>query len=562
MKKHLFIIILFFIPCALFAQIQNALIKGIVLDKNENPISNATILILGKNQGVSTTDSGQFSIKVPAQKAFALIFTHTGFAEVQQNFFLNKGDEKNITIHLVEISKTLDAVIITDEKERNESGLIKINPQNAITLPTTTGGVEGLIKTLVGSNNELTSQYNVRGGNYDENLVYINDFEIFRPYLVSNGQQEGLSFINPEMVKNVHFYTGGFQAKYGDKMSSVLDIQYKKPTAFNGTVYASLLEQGLFLGGKIKNEKASFLLGLRNKTNQNLLRSQPITGAYIPSASDLQSLITYKFSNHFQAEFLSILSSSRFSYYPESVKKTSSVFSPFFTSNLGLDTYFEGAEKDKYYTSLFAATLIHTPSKNVKLKWLLSKFLDNEQENYDITGAYLFGDRDFDQSSSTYGEIVNPLGAGIYQQYARNKLTITNWNAGHRGSFENKKHFFQWGTNIEITNIKDVIKQFEYQDSAGYSLPYNPNNLDMFSSISSTTNLQIFKYSGFIQDNIHLLQKGQDLNLQIGVRFHNNSLNNETLISPRMQMNWKPNWKNDIVFKTAFGVYNQPPFYR
>ena len=255
MKKHVFIIILFFIPFALFAQIQNALIKGVVLDKNENPISNANVVILGKTQGVSTSDSGTFSIKVPAQKAFALIFTHTGYAEFQQNFFLNNEDEKNITIHLNEISKTLDVVIITDEKERKENGLIKINPQNAITLPTTTGGVEGLIKTLVGSNNELTSQYNVRGGNYDENIIYINDFEVFRPYLVSNGQQEGLSFINPEMVKNINFYTGGFQSKYGDKMSSVLDIQYKKPTSLNGSVYASLLEQGLFLGGKIKDEK-------------------------------------------------------------------------------------------------------------------------------------------------------------------------------------------------------------------------------------------------------------------------------------------------------------------
>ncbi len=562
MKKHLFTIIIFFIPCALFAQIQNAIIKGIVLNNNEIPIANANVLILGKTQGVSTSDSGTFLIKVPAQKAFALIFTHTGYAEVQKNFFINKGEEISITIHLNERSKTLDAVTITDEKERKENGLIKINPQNAISLPSTTGGVEGIIKTLVGSNNELTSQYNVRGGNYDENLVYINDFEIFRPYLVSNGQQEGLSFINPEMVKNVNFYTGGFQAKYGDKMSSVLDIQYKKPTAFNGSVYASLLEQGLFLGGKIKEEKASFLLGIRNKTNQNLLRSQPITGAYIPSASDLQSLITYKFSNHFQAEFLSILSSSRFSYYPESVKKTSSVFSPFFTSNLGLDTYFEGAEKDKYYTSLIAATLTHSPSKSLKLKWLFSKFSDKEQENYDIIGTYLFGDRDFDQSSSTYGEIVNPLGAGLYQQYARNKLTITNWNAGHRGSFEKNKHLFQWGTNIENTIINDLVKQFEYQDSAGYSLPYNPSALNLFSSISSKTNLNILKYSGFIQDNIHLIQTAQDLNLQMGIRFHTNNLNNELLVSPRMQLNWKPNWKNDFVFKTSFGVYNQPPFYR
>ncbi len=163
------------------------------------------------------------------EKAFALSFSHTGFLAIQKNFFLSPGEKENITIRMSHAGKTLETVVVTDEKERKETGLIKINPKNAITLPSTTGGVEGLIKILVGSNNELTSQYNVRGGNYDENLIYINDFEIFRPYLVSSGQQEGLSFINPELARNINFYKGGFQAKYGDKMSSVLDIQYKKP---------------------------------------------------------------------------------------------------------------------------------------------------------------------------------------------------------------------------------------------------------------------------------------------------------------------------------------------
>jgi len=258
-------------------------------------------------------------------------------------------------------------------------------------LPSTTGGVESLIKTLVGSNNELSSQYSVRGGNYDENLVYINDFEIYRPYLVSNGQQEGLSFINPELVKNVSFYTGGFQSKYGDKMSSVLDIQYKKPSGFGGTAYVSLLEQGFHLEATAKKGKASFLAGARNKSNRNLLSNQPTQGSYLPSASDAQAYITYKPSDKWQLELLGILSVSRFTYLPESVKKTSSVFSPLYTANIGLDTYFEGQEKDSYTTSMIGATLSYSPVKKLKLKWMVSRFENDESENLDIIGAYLFG---------------------------------------------------------------------------------------------------------------------------------------------------------------------------
>jgi hypothetical protein len=402
----------------------------------------------------------------------------------------------------------------------------------------------------------------VRGGNYDENIVYINDFEVFRPYLVSNGQQEGLSFINPELVRNVNFYTGGFQAKYGDKMSSVLDIQYKKPTTFTGSAYVSLLEQGFSLGSTSKNGKLSVMIGARNKTNGRVLSNQPIVGSYIPSAADLQSLITYKLSAKVQVEALTILSTSKFSYYPESVKKTTSVFSPLFTSNLGLDTYFEGQEKDRYTTQLFGFTIVHQPNKNLKLKWLFSHFKDDEKEHYDITGAYLFGDRDFDNTSATFGEIINPLGAGLYQQYARNQLQITINNIGHRGSAEKGKHFFQWGANVEETKITDILRQFEYQDSAGYSLPYPSNGLQLFSSTNSNTQLEITKYSGFIQDNIHLIQTAQDLQLQLGIRYHYNTLNKESLISPRAQLSWKPNWKRDMLFRLATGVYNQPPFYR
>ena len=365
------------------AQTKTATVNGTIIDDNETQLSDVSIIILGKNSGIRSGDSGTFTIKVPANKPFALTFSHTGFLSVQKNFYLSPGETENVRIRMVHADKTLEAVIITDERERKENSLVKINPKNAITLPSTTGGVEGLIKTLVGSNNELTSQYNVRGGNYDENIIYINDFEIYRPYLVSSGQQEGLSFINPEMVKNVNFYTGGFQAKYGDKMSSVLDIQYKKPTAFGGSVYVSLLEQGLQLEGASKNKSLTYIAGVRNKSNRNLLSNQPTQGSYIPSASDLQGYLTYKISSHLQAELLGILSASKFNYIPESVKKTSSVFSPLFTSNIGLDIFFDGQEKDRYTTSLLGFTLVHTASRKLKLKWMLSRFKDNEKENFD-----------------------------------------------------------------------------------------------------------------------------------------------------------------------------------
>lgn len=544
------------------AQQKTATISGRILDENEQPLAKVSIIILGKTAGIQSSDSGTFTIKVAAEKPLALTFTHTGYAPVQKNFFLSNGENEFITVYMKRSGKVLETVIISDERERRENSLVKINPKTALILPSTTGGVESLIKTLVGSNNELSSQYSVRGGNYDENLVYINDFEIYRPYLVSNGQQEGLSFINPELVKNVSFYTGGFQSKYGDKMSSVLDIQYKKPAGFGGTAYVSLLEQGFHLEATAKKGKASFLAGARNKSNRNLLSNQPTQGSYLPSASDAQAYITYKPSDKWQLELLGILSVSRFTYLPESVKKTSSVFSPLYTANIGLDTYFEGQEKDSYTTSMIGATLSYSPVKKLKLKWMLSRFSDREKENYDITGAYLFGDRDFDNNSSTFGQIINPLGAGVYQQYARNELNIEVYNATFRGSLEMGKHFLQWGNSIEQTKISDKLRQFEYQDSAGYSLPYNPSVLQVYSSINSKADLTIQKYSGYVQDNIHLLKNKHDITIQAGIRYNYNSLNKEFLISPRVQASWKPQWKTDIVFRAAAGMYNQPPFYR
>ena len=454
-----------------FSQQKTAFVSGTVVDDNETPLSNVSVTILGRQAGITTNNSGYFRLKVPAGRAFAIIFSYAGRKTEQRNFLLNEDEEEKLTIRLEKGNTVLQEVIIRDERDRREVGLIKPNPKTVINLPSAVTGVESLIKIFVGSNNELTSQYSVRGGSYDENLIYVNDFEIFRPYLVRSGQQEGLSFINPEMVRNINFYNGGFQAKYGDKMSSVLDIQYKKPKRFGGSAYISILEQGLQLEGVSRNDKLSYLVGARNRSNRNLLSRQDTKGNYVPSSYDFQADIHYKFNNKWQAELLSNISQTKFTLIPQFSQLSSSVFSPFFSANLGVDIYFEGQEKDQYTTRMTGLAITNQINSHLKLKWLISRFENNESENIDISGAYLFGERDFDKSKSTYGQIVNPLGAGIDQNFSRNKLNIENWNFSHKGSYDKGKNVFQWGLGYDRTTIADKLNEWEYQDSAGYSIP-------------------------------------------------------------------------------------------
>lgn len=518
--------------------------------------------MLTKSQTTQSGDSGKFSIAIPSGRYYALLFSHPDYYTLQRNFYLQKNELEAITIRLSATTKLLEEVVVKSDRERTEAGLIQLNARDAVLVPSSTGGVEALIKTIVGSNNELTSQYNVRGGNYDENLVYINDFEIYRPYLVSNGQQEGLSFINPAMVKSVQFFNGGYQARYGDKMSSVLDIHYKDPKIAGGSAYISLMEQGFHLEGTGLKNKFSYIVGARNKTNSSLLASQATSGSYQPSANDVQALLKYSMSAKLFIEFLGIYSQSAFTFYPEEVKKTAAVFSPLFSSNLGLDVYFEGSERDKYRTSLAGVTLVHQPLRSLSLKWMANVFEDKERENFDIGGQYLLGERDLQQNSPTYGQITTPIGNGYYQNFGRNQLRINTFSLAHKGSFSKQNHFLLWGLNFDRSVITDNISEFDYKDSSGFSLPYVPNNLTIERSLQSALNLNVNKFSGYLQDNIHLNRKHSSLVLQIGSRFHYNDLNKEFLISPRAQLSWKPLTKQDIVLKAAAGIYAQPPFYR
>ncbi len=550
----------FFHP--LLAQKKAAFISGKVLGENESPLAKVSIIILGRQTGIASSDSGSFRIKVPAEKAFALVFSFTGYKTEQRNFLLSENEQEQVVVRMEKSAEQLKEVTVTEQRDRKEAGLIKINPKDAINIPAPVGGIESLIKIFVGSNNELTSQYSVRGGNYDENLVYVNDFEVFRPYLVSNAQQEGLSFINPEMTKNVSFYNGGFQAKYGDKMSSVLDIQYKKPKSFGGSAYVGLLEQGLHLEGTTTNNKFTYLIGVRNKTNKSLLGSQETKGNYAPSSSDAQAVFSYQLNSKNVLELMGTFSQTKFDLVPQSAQLTSSVFSPFYTANLGLDIYFTGQEKDSYQTNMIGLSLTQQLKKNLKLKWMISEFGDKENENYDITGTYLFGERDFDQGNPTFGLITNPLGEGVYQNYARDRLGITAWNATHKGYLDAGKHFIQWGVSAEKQTVNDKLHEWEYQDSAGYSLPYTPGQVVMSSYLNGDTSFGITRLTGFVQDNIVFGAAG-DFTLQAGARYNYNNLNNQFLVSPRVGFSWKPkNSKKDIIYRGSIGIYDQPPFFR
>jgi hypothetical protein len=339
-------------------------------------------------------------------------------------------------------------------------------------------------------------------------------------------------------------------------------VQYNKPRSFGGSAYVSILEQGFHVEGLGSKNRLSYLIGVRNRSNRNLLSRQETQGNYVPASSDLQGLITYQFNSKWQAEVLGNFSQTNFRLTPQFSQLTSSVFSPFFTANLGIDIYFEGRERDAYNTQMVGISTTYQPHKDLRLKFLASRFQNTEEENIDITGAYLFGDRDFDQAKASFGLIVNPLGAGVFQTFARNDLQIRDYNVSHKGSLDRGKHLFQWGLGYDQTHINDRLHEWEYQDSAGYSLPYNPNFLQLNKFLNSRADFTINRFNGYIQDNIAFRDTGNAFTLQAGLRFNYNDLNDELLLSPRLGASWRPNWRKDIIFRAAAGAYHQPPFYR
>lgn len=533
-----------------------AILQGKVLDENENPLELVTITLKDLAAGTRSDVDGLFSLRIPADRNVQIVFSSVGFESKTITKRLKPGDSLSITVTLKSNSRQFKVLTIKDNKKRNEAGNVAINYKMHNLLPSTVGGIEGLLKVFLSNNNELTSQYNVRGGNFDENLVYINDFEVYRPFLVRSGQQEGLSIINPDLVGGVNFSTGGFQAKYGDKMSSVLDITYKRPKEFGGSATLSMLGLAAHLEGTGIKNRLSYMVGVRQKSNQYLLQSQQTKGVYNPSFTDVQVYLNYQFNTDWQIDAFGNYARNRFDFQPESATQSFGLINKAFQ----LRTIYDGAETDQFDSRYGGMSLTYSPGEKTTLKLIASDFQTKEEETYDIMGEYLLGEIETDLGKDNFGEVKYALGTGMIHTFARNYLDVNVANLGHKGSYDAKKHFLQWGVQSEFVRISDKLNEWERRDSAGFSQPVNDSVLNMARRYKSSHDFDYTRINAFIQDNIAFDSIG--LVLTGGIRANYNFLNQELLISPRVQLSWKPRWKRDIIFRAATGIYSQPPFYR
>ena len=545
------------ISLMVFGQSETAVVKGKILDEFNSPLESVTVSIEGYSGGSKSNAQGDFTLTVPAEKNIRIVFSSIGFETKKIARKFSKGEVYSTSISLKNNAITMRGVVKKNDRKRNEAGSVRIDAKMHDQLPSVTGGIEGLLKIFLSNNNELTSQYNVRGGNFDENLVYINDFEVYRPFLVRSGQQEGLSVINADLVSSVNFSTGGFQSKFGDKMSSVLDITYKRPKEFGGSVTLSMLGLGAHLEGTGIKNRLSYMIGLRQKSNQYLLQSQQTKGVYNPSFTDVQAYINYQFNTDWQMDVFGNYARNRFDFQPESSTQSFGLINKAFQ----LRTFFNGGEIDKFDSRFGGVSVTNTPNDRLTLKLLASGFQTNESETYDIQGEYLLGELETDLGKENFGDVKYALGTGIIHNYARNYLNVNVGNLGHKGSYDAKKHYLQWGLNSEFIRIQDKLNEWERRDSAGFSQPFSDSILLMSKVYKSSQDFSYTRLSGYVQDNIAF----DSLNLVVtgGVRFNYNLLNKEFLVSPRLQLSWKPNWKGkDVIFRAATGLYHQPPFYR
>ncbi len=565
----------------LTAQVSSASITGKVTDQlNDLPVDFVTVYVKGTTKAVESGQTGRYRINVPAGEAFTLVFSRLGYREASVRVQpLPEGSAKQYDVALAPAESTVEVVV--RESKIQEGGMIREAPEALRLLPSTTGNLESLLPHLAlgvssGSGGELTSQYNVRGGNYDENLVYVNGFEIYRPQLIRAGQQEGLTFANMDMVRSLSFSSGGFDARYGDKLSSVLDIKYKRPDSLRAGLQASLLGGSAYLEGATKPNdegltKFRYLFGARYKTTRLLLGSLETTGEYIPNFADIQTYLTYDFTPQLQLALLANYNRSIYNFTPE---ERSTAFGGFFET-LQLFTSFDGGERDDFLTQMGGLSLTFIPEREknpLYLKLLTSAFRSDENEAIAIGGSYRLGQLDTDLGSSTFGEVINELGAGVQQQYVRNFLDIQVYNAELQGGLELNKikddvttaHFLQWSLKAQNERVNDFINEWERLDSAGYSLQFDLPGVNLFSVLKTENELNSVRFSGFLQDTWSWRKEDKaDIRLSAGVRATYWDLNEEFVLSPRAQLLYKPlGGKADITWKLAGGLYAQPPFYR
>ena len=541
-------------------------INGHITDEQNNSLPAVNISILNQSMGVTSDNNGKYNIEIPANRSIILVYSFIGFEKEKIRIpMLKKGQKYNLDIKLKSSSTLLNDVIITDQKSRKES-FSRIKPKHVSILPGNSGGVEAILKTLPGvsSANELSSQYSVRGGNFDENLVYVNGIEIYRPFLVRSGQQEGLSFVNTDMVGSILFSAGGFEAKYGDKMSSVLDITYKRPREITASLQLSLLGGSAHFEGITKNGRLSYLIGTRHKTSQYLLNSLDTEAEYTPKFSDFQTFINYELNTNWQISFLGNISSNEYKMVPRNRD------TEFGTVNeaLKLTIYFEGQEVDKYETYFGALSTIYQPNTELQLQFTSSAFQTFEQENFDILGEYWLYQLDNNLGSEDFGDIAFDRGVGKYINHARNSLNATVTNLSHKGSYNNESLKFDWGVRMQKEEIEDEISEWNLIDSAFFNFPHPDDNIGgngdpnqeivMNELLKTQINLSSYRNSGYMQISRDI----GNLTINGGTRGSYWTYNEELLMSPRLSLAYAPIWEKDIVFRAASGIYYQSPFYK
>ncbi len=553
-----FISLLLILGLALNAQ-DKALLTGSVKDSIGEPVELANVALLGTGEGTMTLFDGSYELEIPTGRSYTVVISCVGYHSKQFAVRLGAGDSRKQDITLFRDVRALQEVSVSARQER-ASTFQRIDVEDLNYMPTTTGKVETIIKSQAGvsSNNELSSQYSVRGGNFDENLVYVNDVEIYRPFLVRSGQQEGLSFVNSDLVSSIKFSAGGYDARYGDKMSSALDITYKRPRTFGGSAAISLLGASTHLEGASKTQRFTFLAGYRYKTTSYLLNSLETSGDYKPQFSDFQTLLTYQLTKKMEISFLGNYSSNLYQFIP-STRNTE-----FGTKDLPLNLriYYDGQEVDHYNTYLGALSLKWTPVKGLTLKVTGSAFRTSEEETFDILGQYWINELDNTAGSDTYGDSILNIGVGASLVHARNYLDAIVISGAHLGSYRSGNNVLQWGFNYQYQDFSDRISEWELIDSAGYVIPYEGQDLILTKSRKAENKINYDQYSAFVQNTLEINRASADYFVTAGIRTSVWNFKQTTMISPRFTLSTQPNWKRDILFRLSAGYYYQPPFYK
>ncbi|RDC57795.1 TonB-dependent receptor [Pedobacter chinensis] len=552
MLKFRLIVFFLVIGCSLAVAQPLVRISGIVYNEEKLPLSHVTVIVLGQLESTITDEFGVYTI-YSKSRTFSIKYSLLGYQPQTLKFNERSGARIMQHVTLAANINELEQVNITN-KQNQLSNTTTINIADIASMPLVSGNFETMLKTLPGvsTNNELSAQYSVRGGNFDENLIYINDVEINRPVLIRNGQQEGLSFINAELVTKAKFSAGGFEAKYGDKLSSVLDISYDKPDSSQTILSTSLLNTSLTTK---RNFKKSFLLaGLRYKNNSSVLIKQDEKGSYNPNFADAQVMYQYNLSPKFSISFLGNFNLGQFKLVPTNRETQFGTLS----TTLRLNVDYTGQEIDDYQTLGTAITATYSPKPNQVIKFINSYFNTIERERFDINGSYVFDEIDNAFSGENFGVISKNRGIGSYYNYARNNLNTQVFASEIKVDQNFDSHVFSWGLKFDKYRYDDRLSEYNYTDSAGFILPNNSRNIVLQNVINVENNIDINNYSAYIQDSYSLSDYAE---LQLGARATYSSLSKQLLISPRMLIAYRPNSNNKILRFTA-GVYKQPPSYR